>query len=343
MLMPGRNDNATEAAYRYAFNGMTADKEIKGERNNYDYGARMYDPRIGKWFSVDVYSSKYTSQSPYNFSVNSPLLFKDPNGKNAIVTITEDESGKKTITFSTTIYITGKGVSDSDVQYIKDVFEQNYKNVVFSGKDADGEDADLIYVFNIVDARPNSREAIPSVIAQYVNSNLIDNEQEIKSKAKGSEDMNGNLTGLEHGENLLILNAKKTSNSVTRFSASQSWIKKDSGNDLAFEVVHEVFHLMGLSDRYILKIGEKRDPHEGFEGTVMGGGYENIWSLVLHQNNINASIQSGIEIYNNTNNSVTLNNGEKVQTIYKSVDTAKKKYLDDKDSSKKPANIEGYD
>lgn len=81
MLMPGRHEEATESVYRYAFNGMQADKEIKGERNNYDFGARMYDPRVGRWLTRDPLEAKYTGLSPYNFVANTPLMAKDPDGR----------------------------------------------------------------------------------------------------------------------------------------------------------------------------------------------------------------------------------------------------------------------
>ena len=61
---------------------MEADDELKGEGNSYDFGARMYDSRLGRWFAVDPDASKYPSWSPYAFSLNDPIRFNDPDGKN---------------------------------------------------------------------------------------------------------------------------------------------------------------------------------------------------------------------------------------------------------------------
>ena len=63
-------DYANEGGYRYGFQGQEKDDEIKGEGNNYDFGARIYDPRIGRFFAVDPMAPKYPRNSPYAFSEN---------------------------------------------------------------------------------------------------------------------------------------------------------------------------------------------------------------------------------------------------------------------------------
>jgi len=67
--------------YRYGLNGMEKDDEVKGIGNSYDFDARMFDPRLGRWLRIDPLAHKYPSLSPYNFVNNSPLRFIDPNGK----------------------------------------------------------------------------------------------------------------------------------------------------------------------------------------------------------------------------------------------------------------------
>ena len=54
--------------YRYEFNGKENDNEVKEEGNQQDYGMRIYDPRIGKFLSVDPLSPKYLQLTRYQFS-----------------------------------------------------------------------------------------------------------------------------------------------------------------------------------------------------------------------------------------------------------------------------------
>jgi RHS repeat-associated protein len=77
--MPGRN-YINGSSYRYGFNGKEKDDELKGSGNSYDYGMRMYDPRIGRPFSVDPLASKYPELSPYQFFSNNPIWFIDLDG-----------------------------------------------------------------------------------------------------------------------------------------------------------------------------------------------------------------------------------------------------------------------
>lgn len=67
--------------YRFGFNGKENDNEVKGTGNSLDFGARIYDPRIGRWLSVDPLSGKYPSLSPYAFVANNPIIYIDPDGK----------------------------------------------------------------------------------------------------------------------------------------------------------------------------------------------------------------------------------------------------------------------
>ena len=73
--------------YRFGFNGKEKTGEISGEGNSYDFGARMLDPRIGRFLSIDPKHKKYPALSNYSYAVNSPILFFDSQGEDPKVAI----------------------------------------------------------------------------------------------------------------------------------------------------------------------------------------------------------------------------------------------------------------
>ncbi len=66
--------------YRFGFNEMERDDEVKGAGNSYTTEFRQYDPRIGKWLSIDPKMMKYPSWSPHSSFFNNPIFFEDPFG-----------------------------------------------------------------------------------------------------------------------------------------------------------------------------------------------------------------------------------------------------------------------
>jgi RHS repeat-associated protein len=77
--MPGRTYTAA-SSYRYGFNGKEMDNEVKGEGNQQDYGMRIYDPRLGRFLSVDPLTPFYPWYTPYQFAGNKPIWCIDLDG-----------------------------------------------------------------------------------------------------------------------------------------------------------------------------------------------------------------------------------------------------------------------
>ena len=50
-----------------------------------DYNARLYDSQLGRFTNTDAYADSYYDQSPYNYGLNRPLLYTDPDGNNPLL------------------------------------------------------------------------------------------------------------------------------------------------------------------------------------------------------------------------------------------------------------------
>ncbi len=77
--LAGRTSNSP--GYKYGFNGVEKDAEMHGnDGDSYDFGARMYDARVGRWLSVDPLARNFLMYSPYSFPLNTPVTVKDEDG-----------------------------------------------------------------------------------------------------------------------------------------------------------------------------------------------------------------------------------------------------------------------
>ena len=171
--MPGRSFNGN--SYRRGFNGMEKDDEIKGGGNSYDFGARIYDSRLGKWMSVDPLQAKYAYLSPYNFTANNPIFYIDPDGRKIVVHYNDDNGKSHRVAI--------KKVTDIEKL-----------------KDAQGFGKDMYETLNYLKEDANLQLAINTKKAVHVREGL--GAESLEFKAKETKTENGTL-----GEHQIIYEA----------------------------------------------------------------------------------------------------------------------------------------
>jgi RHS repeat-associated protein len=71
----------TGVSYKYGFNGKENDWEAKGWQNQVDYDKRIYDPRLGRFLSIDPLTQEYPWYTPYQFAGNKLIWAIDRDGE----------------------------------------------------------------------------------------------------------------------------------------------------------------------------------------------------------------------------------------------------------------------
>jgi len=76
-----QRENSLAQLYRFG----SKEKQDELGLNWLDFGARMYQPEIGRWGTLDPHADTYEITTPYNYAFNNPMLFVDPNGKDNMI------------------------------------------------------------------------------------------------------------------------------------------------------------------------------------------------------------------------------------------------------------------
>ena len=261
-------------ASRYGFNGKMKDNEVEGEGDIYDYGARMLDVRLGRWLSEDAHFGKYPAITPFGFSLNSPLLFYDLDGKDAVVTVQKNENGGGSIIISSTIYITGAGANEFNAKEFTNQAEKMYKNGLYIDENGNKFDISFKVDFKYVEDKSKIKLQDGENILEY-NRNEIISEVPCKTITQTETSAKDGVTSIKV--------------EITQTAGKSGEIGKADNVGKSYKAtLHEALHLLGLSDRYSEgkgKSGERvTTPHQGFENDPMGS-YEGKELNQIHYNN----------------------------------------------------------
>ena len=77
--------------YRYGFNGKEEVSELNEAAS--DFGARILNHLLGRWFTIDSHYYNYRNISPFVFGINNPNAFIDTDGYDVVVAFTGGPTG----------------------------------------------------------------------------------------------------------------------------------------------------------------------------------------------------------------------------------------------------------
>jgi RHS repeat-associated protein len=81
-LVEQHSERFGELPNNHLFNGKEMQHDF--DLNWYDYGARMYDPALGRWHVPDLLTEKYPSMTSYQYAMNNPVNLIDPAGQDVV-------------------------------------------------------------------------------------------------------------------------------------------------------------------------------------------------------------------------------------------------------------------
>ncbi|MBS1610823.1 MAG: RHS repeat-associated core domain-containing protein, partial [Bacteroidetes bacterium] len=91
LTLSGISSKVLKSGYaenKYKYNGKELQSKEFADGSGlemYDFGARMQDPQIGRWWVLDPKADLLEMSSPYVYCYNNPVIYKDPDGELAIL------------------------------------------------------------------------------------------------------------------------------------------------------------------------------------------------------------------------------------------------------------------
>lgn len=237
LTMEGISDKAIKTQYpgnKFRYNG----KELQHQEfsdgsglDEYDYGARFYDPQVGRWNVIDSKSTKFPSYSTYQYCMDNPMLYVDPNGMENV------------------IYLVGtQGVSQKDLMAIRAQINKNFKSLklktraeIFSGKEFTKEMYGKMDAHDAV-AIIGKTSAVEDAVSK-LDPKMGDQLKKDKDFGPGGRinpEISGNsYSEVNSNENIIAVNTEDAEVETHDFNAGLPEV-------IAFDITHGAGHNSGL-------------------------------------------------------------------------------------------------
>ncbi len=225
---------------------MEADDETHGAGNAYDFGARIYDSRLGRWLSLDPLKSKYPSLSPCSFGSDNPIVFQDFNGKDFEMKIYM-EDGKRKISIKADIY----AISESAANEVSSG-AKHWNALSGSTVTIDGVEFEVEVSINVINAGSHAKAKEKVEGNEFANGYFSDRKIDVDEKNIHNSEFDARVDksiDLTLGETIedkyitipenVIKYTDEEGNTDERVKEPQ----KDEHN-----IRHEIGHLLGLDD-----------------------------------------------------------------------------------------------
>ena len=175
--MTGRTyEMDTLSGYRFGFNGMELDNQVKLKGNSYTTEFRQYDSRLGRWLSLDPKTRDFPEESPYEAFYNNPIFFIDPMGD--APPFTREQLINEAFKYSLVnkLFIKLDPVKSG---WTMDVYDKGASKIIY--KDIKGIDVKIILIQNTQSIEQGVQDLVWEVTNALNAGRLYENQQKART------------------------------------------------------------------------------------------------------------------------------------------------------------------